>query len=473
MFRVLFVYATAFLLVLSLQAAAVTVHVPYGEPTIQAGIDAASYGDTVLVVSGTYYEHDITMKSGVCLRSESGHASAVTIDAQQHHQWAYAIGCADTDPSTIIMGFTLTGGYYTPGGALWCRDSSLTLRNVSFIANYSDEGGGLNCLNSSVALENVAFMDNWANLAGGGLFASDGSALTLTDCVFARNTASPEDDALGGGVYCTDSSVTLTDCQFVVNAGSGLHCVESETSVSGCAFVSNTGRGLIFTSPEGAGSCSVLECEFAENSGGGVECAYGSGDVTIGDCDFLGNTAAWQGGGLFANSYTLVTLRGCTFANNEAPYGGGASFGAWQACPVISGCTFVGNHASEYGAAILRDGNWGWGGVEMSNTIVALSTGAGALAISGDSVISCSDVWGNEAGDWVGLEHLLPDYGNICEDPLFCGDEQPTQPYSLHANSPCAPAGNTGCGLIGAFDVGCEETTIEATSWGAIKRAFR
>jgi hypothetical protein len=473
MFRVLCAYAVTLLLVSSPQAGAVTINVPYGEPTIQAGIDAASHGDTVLVVSGTYYERDIVMKSGVCLRSESGHASAVTIDAEQHHQWAFVIGCVDTDPSTCIMGVTLTGGCYTPGGALWCRNSSLTLRNVNLSGSYSDEGGGLNCLNSSVVLENVAFMDNWANIAGGGLFASDGSALALTDCVFARNTASPEDDAQGAGIYCTDSSVTLTDCQFVVNGGTGLHCVDSETTITRCAFASNTGRGLILGGPEGGSSCTILECEFAENSGGGVECAFGSGDVDIVDCDFIDNTAEWQGGGLFADSYTSVSLTCCTFVNNEAPYGGGAAFGGWQAYPAISGCTFAGNRASEYGAAVLRDGNWGWGSVEMSNTIVALNSGAGPLAVSSSSDISCSNIWGNEHGDWIGLEHLLSTRGNICEDPLFCGDDHPDQPYSLHANSPCAPTGNPECGLVGACGVGCQPTAVEGASWSSIKAMFR
>ncbi|MDP7017716.1 MAG: right-handed parallel beta-helix repeat-containing protein [Pirellulaceae bacterium] len=49
-------------------AAAATIEVPGDQPTIQAGVDAAAAGDTVLVAAGTYRER-IRLKAGVTVRS--------------------------------------------------------------------------------------------------------------------------------------------------------------------------------------------------------------------------------------------------------------------------------------------------------------------------------------------------------------------------------------------------------------------
>jgi hypothetical protein len=88
--------------------------------------------------------------------------------------------------------------------------------------------------------------------------------------------------------------------------------------------------------------------------------------------------------------------------------------------------------------------------------------------------LTCCDLFGNDGGDWVG--HIAPQCGvggNINENPLFCRDENPDEPYSLHDGSPCALVTNPTCGLIGAWDVGCAATAVRPATWGEIKASFR
>jgi len=77
-------------------------------PTIQAGIDSAAPGDTVLVACGIYYEREIQLTQGVFVRSETGLSDCVTIDAQRLARVAF---CSDVDSCTVLEGFTLTGRF--------------------------------------------------------------------------------------------------------------------------------------------------------------------------------------------------------------------------------------------------------------------------------------------------------------------------------------------------------------------------
>ena len=59
------------------QVQATIIHVPGDQPSIQAGIDASSNGDTVLVAPGTYYEHINFNGKAILLKGEKGRDSTI------------------------------------------------------------------------------------------------------------------------------------------------------------------------------------------------------------------------------------------------------------------------------------------------------------------------------------------------------------------------------------------------------------
>jgi len=92
----------------------------------------------------------------------------------------------------------------------------------------------------------------------------------------------------------------------------------------------------------------------------------------------------------------------------------------------------------------------------------------------GSLVFDCSDIYGNDGGDWTGS--IASQYGvngNISADPLFC-DAQGGD-FTIDAASPCAPTANTCRELIGALGIGCGMTSVEMqrSTWGGIKALYR
>ncbi len=112
--------------IVSLPLLANTIIVPNDAPTIQGGINLASPGDTVLVDCGNYFEYGIELSSGIVLRSITGDPECVMINGLFS---ATVISCNNVDSTTVIEGFTITGGNYPSGAGINCALSSPKIIN--------------------------------------------------------------------------------------------------------------------------------------------------------------------------------------------------------------------------------------------------------------------------------------------------------------------------------------------------------
>ncbi len=128
-------------------------------PTIEAGVDSAGGGDTVLVACGTYYEVQVGFsKYDLTLMSETGMSDCVTIDAQQQGR-ALSVG-THIDSTCVVKGFTIRGGDYNLGGGVFILEyASPVLVNLTIEGNEARYGGGMYIARgASPRLENVAFV---------------------------------------------------------------------------------------------------------------------------------------------------------------------------------------------------------------------------------------------------------------------------------------------------------------------------
>ena len=147
------IVSLAIVLPLSSASAEDVLNVPADYPTIQAGIDAAEWGDTVLVAPGEYVQ-SITLRPGVTVQSAGG--PEVTTIRGDGSRWdtywrvTYTVFGAN---DSIISGFTITG---SDDAILNWHSSPTIINNV--IAN--NVYGILN-YDSSPAIVNNIISDNW------------------------------------------------------------------------------------------------------------------------------------------------------------------------------------------------------------------------------------------------------------------------------------------------------------------------
>ena len=162
--------------------------------TIQAGIDAAADGDTVIVDPGTYTgpgNRDIDfLGKAITVKSDTGPENCI-IDCQAtimelHRGFRFQNG---EQQDSVLDGLTITNGYapkepfetepfgiiyeLSSGGAIFCDGSSPTVTRCRLLNNFAEVGGGISCYNSNATITKCTISHNLAGSKGGGISVSN------------------------------------------------------------------------------------------------------------------------------------------------------------------------------------------------------------------------------------------------------------------------------------------------------------
>jgi len=200
-------YTLLFALLSATLLNAQVINVPGDQSTIQAAIETASEGDTVLVEEGLYYENinflgkAITVGSRFLLDADTTHISRTIIDGSQsiNPDTASVVTMwSGEDTTSILMGFTVTGGtgtYVTEVHSAWDYD---------YLG-----GGGILIYNSGGKICNNIIKENHITdpmgkvrgTLGCGILATvnhDHSAIIRGNTI--RNNSGTDNGAWGGGM---------------------------------------------------------------------------------------------------------------------------------------------------------------------------------------------------------------------------------------------------------------------------------
>ena len=270
---------------------ATVIHVPQDRPSIQAGIDAAFEGDTVLVAPGTYVEKidflgkNIAVGSMFVLTGDTSYISKTVLDGGgADSSKSVVLFGSGVDSTAVLSGFTITNGFAVCGGGIGCyAKSTPSLQNLMVTGNKASAcGGGIVCWNASPILVNVSVIGNSA-FNGGGIYCKHNSSPALSNVIVSENIAYSE----GGGISLHGSSLSLNNAEISRNVvsydGGGIYSSASSLSLVNVSVTDNT----------------------VSSHGGGIFCSESIS--TLENVTMSGNSAYGYGGGIYGN-YSNVSL---------------------------------------------------------------------------------------------------------------------------------------------------------------------
>ena len=374
--------------------------------TIQAAIDDANDGDTIIVADGTYTgqgNRDLDfLGKAITVRSENGPENCIIdcngSETEYHRGFYFHSG---EDANSILAGITITNGYTTEGAGIYCyTSSSPTISNCTLTANCADRGGGGITIwwDSGPTLANCTFSGNLAAW-GGGMCIASGSP-TVTNCTFKGNSAK---EGRGGGIYIYSDATEIIDCTISNNwaksSGGGIYVQHSDPVLTRCTFIGNRSEG-------DGGGIHVFGCTCE---------AY----PKFNWCRIIGNSATGSGAGLYNDGYSLCMLNNCIIAGNSAGGNGGGMCNEYDGGSSLINCTVTGNSSESYGGGISY--GRAYRGHSLTNCIVWNNSGVIYYDMQDAQIYIAQTsvqirITYNCIRDWTGY---LAGTGNFDADPCF------------------------------------------------------
>jgi len=241
-------------------ALAATIHVPQDQPTIQAGINAANPGDTVLVAAGTYTEN--INFNGKAIRVVSASGPKVTIIDGGKLNTVVTFSSGETTAS-ILRGFTIQNGNATTvlgeGGGIAVEGSSPTIVGNVITNNEACEGDGIGVGFGSPIIQGNVISRNFDSTCGGIGGAGIGIRGASSAKVLHNTISNNSTNSYGGGIASWSGNAVLikdniiTD-NFAASNGGGISMFNDVSSV---VIVQNliagnssaTGNGIYWSNP--------------------------------------------------------------------------------------------------------------------------------------------------------------------------------------------------------------------------------